>query len=74
MGMKEALLVLRDGRVFRGQALGAEGETTGEVIFNTAMSVHSSTPTTLAGISRLSPRTTDTCALVSPITWLFVSR
>jgi carbamoyl-phosphate synthase small subunit len=36
--MKEALLVLRDGRVFRGQALGAEGETTGEVIFNTAMS------------------------------------
>ena len=38
MGMKEALLVLRDGRVFRGQALGAEGETAGEVIFNTAMS------------------------------------
>jgi len=38
MGMKEALLVLRDGRLFRGQALGAEGETAGEVIFNTAMS------------------------------------
>jgi carbamoyl-phosphate synthase small subunit len=38
MGVKEALLVLRDGRVFRGQALGAEGETSGEVIFNTAMS------------------------------------
>jgi carbamoyl-phosphate synthase small subunit len=38
MGVNEALLVLRDGRVFRGQALGAEGETTGEVIFNTAMS------------------------------------
>jgi len=36
--MNEARLVLRDGRVFRGQALGAEGETTGEVIFNTAMS------------------------------------
>ena len=33
-----ALLVLRDGRVFRGQALGAVGETSGEVIFNTAMS------------------------------------
>jgi carbamoyl-phosphate synthase small subunit len=33
-----ALLVLRDGRVFRGEALGAVGETTGEVIFNTAMS------------------------------------
>jgi len=36
--MKPALLVLRDGRVFRGEALGAVGETSGEVIFNTAMS------------------------------------
>jgi carbamoyl-phosphate synthase small subunit len=36
--LKEALLVLRDGRVFRGEALGAQGETSGEVIFNTAMS------------------------------------
>ena len=36
--MKEAILVLRDGRVFRGAPLGAEGETAGEVIFNTAMS------------------------------------
>ena len=35
---KEAILVLRDGRVFRGAALGAEGEASGEVIFNTAMS------------------------------------
>jgi len=33
-----AFLVLRDGRVFRGQPLGALGETWGEVIFNTAMS------------------------------------
>src|SRR5207247_1056737 len=36
--MTDALLVLRDGRVFRGSALGAVGETSGEVIFNTAMS------------------------------------
>jgi carbamoyl-phosphate synthase small subunit len=35
--MKPALLVLRDGRVFRGEALGAEGEAAGEIIFNTAM-------------------------------------
>jgi carbamoyl-phosphate synthase small subunit len=35
--MSDALLVLRDGRVFRGRALGAVGETAGEVIFNTAM-------------------------------------
>ncbi len=36
--MSGALLVLRDGRVFRGEALGSPGETSGEVIFNTAMS------------------------------------
>ena len=35
--MSTALLVLRDGRVFRGEPLGAVGETSGEVIFNTAM-------------------------------------
>ena len=35
--MTPAWLVLRDGRIFRGEALGAEGETSGEVIFNTAM-------------------------------------
>jgi len=33
-----AVLVLRDGRAFRGRALGAAGEAAGEVIFNTAMS------------------------------------
>jgi carbamoyl-phosphate synthase small subunit len=37
-GLTPAVLVLRDGRVFRGRALGAAGETSGEVIFNTAMS------------------------------------
>ena len=35
--MKAAVLVLRDGRAFRGEALGAIGEASGEVIFNTAM-------------------------------------
>src|SRR5262249_59257617 len=35
--MKPAWLVLRDGRTFRGRALGAIGEASGEVIFNTAM-------------------------------------
>jgi carbamoyl-phosphate synthase small subunit len=35
--MKPAWLVLRDGRTFRGRTLGAVGETSGEVIFNTAM-------------------------------------
>jgi carbamoyl-phosphate synthase small subunit len=34
---KPALLALSDGRVFRGEALGAAGESQGEVVFNTAM-------------------------------------
>ncbi len=32
-----ALLVLENGRGFRGRGVGAEGETTGEVVFNTAI-------------------------------------
>ncbi len=35
--MSTAWLVLRDGRTFRGRSLGAVGEGSGEVIFNTAM-------------------------------------
>ena len=35
--MKRALLALADGTVFQGRALGYEGETVGEVVFNTAM-------------------------------------
>lgn len=35
--MKPAVLALADGTVFRGHALGFEGETVGEVVFNTAM-------------------------------------
>jgi carbamoyl-phosphate synthase small subunit len=32
-----ALLALEDGRIFRGESFGAAAETTGEVVFNTAM-------------------------------------
>jgi carbamoyl-phosphate synthase small subunit len=35
--MTRALLGLADGRVFRGESLGAPGEAHGEVVFNTAM-------------------------------------
>jgi carbamoyl-phosphate synthase small subunit len=35
--MKQALLALADGTIFEGRALGYEGETVGEVVFNTAM-------------------------------------
>lgn len=34
---KTAILVLEDGRTFRGKAFGAEGETYGEMVFNTSM-------------------------------------
>lgn len=35
--MIPALLALEDGSLFRGQSIGAKGETVGEVVFNTAM-------------------------------------
>lgn len=34
---RPAILVLEDGSVFHGQSIGAEGQTVGEVVFNTAM-------------------------------------
>lgn len=37
MAGREAILALADGRIFRGRAFGAIGETVGEVVFNTAM-------------------------------------
>ncbi len=35
---KKAVLVLEDGRTFRGESFGAEGEAFGEMVFNTSMS------------------------------------
>lgn len=35
---KPAVLVLEDGSIFRGVAIGADGSSVGEVVFNTAMS------------------------------------
>jgi carbamoyl-phosphate synthase small subunit len=34
---QQAVLALEDGSVFRGRGIGAEGESTGEVVFNTAI-------------------------------------
>ena len=31
------MLALADGTIFRGQSIGAKGNTTGEVVFNTAL-------------------------------------
>jgi carbamoyl-phosphate synthase small subunit len=36
--MTKAILVLEDGRTFEGASFGAEGETFGEMVFNTSMS------------------------------------
>ena len=43
--MTAALMVLEDGRVFRGESFGAEGETFGEAVFSTGMSGYQETLT-----------------------------
>ncbi|MBW3648217.1 MAG: carbamoyl phosphate synthase small subunit, partial [Actinobacteria bacterium] len=43
--MTPALLVLEDGRTFRGAAYGAVGETYGEAVFNTGMTGYQETLT-----------------------------
>jgi carbamoyl-phosphate synthase small subunit len=35
--MSKAILVLEDGLIFEGRAVGAQGEATGELVFNTSM-------------------------------------
>jgi carbamoyl-phosphate synthase small subunit len=40
-----ALMVLEDGRTFRGESFGAEGETFGEIVFSTGMSGYQETLT-----------------------------
>ncbi len=35
--MKKAILALADGMVFEGSSFGSEGETSGEIVFNTSM-------------------------------------
>ncbi|MDN5744123.1 MAG: glutamine-hydrolyzing carbamoyl-phosphate synthase small subunit [Nocardioidaceae bacterium] len=40
-----ALLVLEDGRTFRGESFGAQGETFGEAVFNTGMTGYQETLT-----------------------------
>lgn len=37
VALRPAILVLADGSVFRGTAIGADGDSVGEVVFNTAM-------------------------------------
>jgi len=43
--MTEAILVLEDGRTFRGETYGAEGETFGEAVFSTGMTGYQETLT-----------------------------
>ena len=37
MKTKKAILALSDGKVFEGISFGAEGETSGEIVFNTSI-------------------------------------
>ncbi|MBA2446136.1 MAG: glutamine-hydrolyzing carbamoyl-phosphate synthase small subunit, partial [Nocardioidaceae bacterium] len=41
----EAIMVLEDGRTFRGQSFGAQGETIGEAVFSTGMTGYQETLT-----------------------------
>src|SRR3712207_5405236 len=43
--MKPAILVLEDGRTFKGTSYGAEGETFGEAVFTTGMTGYQETLT-----------------------------
>ena len=43
--LESALLVLEDGRTFRGESFGAEGETFGEAVFSTGMTGYQETLT-----------------------------
>jgi len=43
--VRPAILVLEDGRTFRGTAFGADGETFGEMVFNTGMTGYQETLT-----------------------------
>ncbi|MFD6103423.1 carbamoyl-phosphate synthase domain-containing protein, partial [Nocardia salmonicida] len=43
MSTVKAALVLEDGRVFRGTAFGAQGQTLGEAVFCTAMTGYQET-------------------------------
>ncbi len=43
--MNDAILVLEDGRVFRGESYGAPGETFGEAVFSTGMTGYQETLT-----------------------------
>lgn len=45
MTTTEAILVLEDGRTFRGETYGAEGETFGEAVFSTGMTGYQETLT-----------------------------
>ncbi|MET0928790.1 MAG: glutamine-hydrolyzing carbamoyl-phosphate synthase small subunit [Aeromicrobium sp.] len=45
MSTTEAILVLEDGRVFRGESFGAIGETIGEIVFSTGMTGYQETLT-----------------------------
>ncbi|GEL97175.1 glutamine-hydrolyzing carbamoyl-phosphate synthase small subunit [Cellulomonas terrae] len=43
--MTDAVLILEDGRTFRGRPYGAEGSTLGEIVFNTGMTGYQETLT-----------------------------
>ena len=51
-----ALLALEDGSIFKGLAIGADGTSVGEVVFNTAMTGYASEPERMSSDKSLASR------------------
>ena len=66
-----AVLALADGSIFRGQSIGASGNTTGEVVFNTAITGYQEILTDPSYARQLITFTAPTSATPAPLprTW-----
>ena len=64
-----AILVLKDGTVFRGTSIGAEGMAVGEVVFNTAMTGYQEILTDPSYCRQLVTLLIPTSATPAPTRW-----
>ena len=62
-----AILALEDGSIFKGLAIGAEGISVGEVVFNTAMSGYQEILTDPSYAQQIVTLTYPTSAIPVPI-------
>ena len=67
-----AVLALEDGSVFHGVAIGAEGSSSGEVVFNTSMTGYQEIPI-LTSVAQARTKKTTSPVRFGPPVWLFVT-